>query len=155
MAKLSIFHPNELSEKDFENLRGTSLMETLVRNRMAITFDDDADDDAAYTIVHTWLNENCKSNFYITMDSVSEYMMLYIEHENELLAFKMFFEQAEIPDYISTPMPTISSKHRHNYYPSHDVSKRYTHDIEKFESWSNTKDTGVDLVDIIRKMRFK
>lgn len=152
MAKLSIFHPNELSEKDFENLRGTSLMETLVRNRMAITFDDDADDDAAYTIVHTWLNENCKSNFYITMDSVSEYMMLYIEHENELLAFKMFFEQAEIPDYIA---PAITNKHINNRYASTTISKRYTHDIESFESWSNTKDTGVDLVDIIRKMRFK
>jgi len=47
MAKLSIHHPNVLSEKDFENLRGTSLMETLVRNRMQITFSDDADDDAA------------------------------------------------------------------------------------------------------------
>jgi len=149
MAKLSICHPNELSEQDFENLRGTELMEALVRNRMKITFDDNADEDAAYELIHTWLNENCKSNFYIT--SLDDYLMLYIEHENELLAFKMFFEQAEMPDYIvkSPPIPIIPTiKNRWS-----DPNSYHSYKYEIAKSCEDIlKDNGISNADIVRQM---
>ncbi len=115
MAKLSIRHPNELSEIDFENLRGTTLMETLVRNRMEITLVEPlmlssmvASQDSAYAFIHTWLTENCKSNFYI--DAPDDLIfMIYIENECELLACKMAFEQEEIPDQPLPPKKPKSS----------------------------------------------
>ena len=127
-VKITTSRTKELTALDFENLKGTSLYESLFRNKVTIIASNDGeviDIEDILGSIQEWIKNSCNGYYFIEMmTDIDNMIEIYFENTNDAAMFELFYAEhcieIEIAEEISkaeypitwNAMPQKSWEHR-------------------------------------------
>lgn len=103
----TVTNPKGLTAEDFKSLAGSSLHETMMRNRMRVSVNGYTDAKSAATnSINKWLRNNCGTFYFFDQNA----FWVYIEGDADAVNFKMFFHDmaVDIPKPPEEPSKPVA-----------------------------------------------